>query len=512
MMPGFSFSKKRFVLSIGDKGTTLSYINDNKLIKHIFTKNDDKERFANFQAILSKDTNAPVLIVLDDDRQTYQKQNFTAISTFSISAVVNKKLESEYSEDFFIGALKVERNNFGSRDWTYYLVSCEKTQLIDDWINFLVSKPNPLAGIYVSPVESITLLKEIRAQFLPIQFEATVPGRASSWQIFVYRNLIGGQRHVIYKNDAFMFTRLLQSPVEESAEYIAGNVEQNIKDTIEQLESYGYSKTDTLDIFVITTTIIREHLIKSRLNAQNLIICSPHEVSTKLKYDNTATLEKRTVDELLAVNIANDPRVLALHNPILSKAIKYHSFNRFALYPTITIAPVAAIYFLFILYQTVSLTETNDFLLRELSAKDTSISEAEENLKSVNNIGQVIELLPLYKRLAGNSQTPRKIFNQLSYLDNQNIDINKIEWRNDNIGTNLNPTYISTTRINLDFIFQSSSHKALFKKFDMFIKDIHSKFKDYNIEYSRIASRVINSHEDSKIPINITITETRKGE
>jgi hypothetical protein len=115
---------------------------------------------------------------------------------------------------------------------------------------------------------------------------------------------VGGFRQVVLKDGKLAFTRLAPSLDDAVPAVVAGNIEQEILNSIEYIRRLGYEENATLEILVIAAQEVKESLDLKRFAAAGAYALTPLEVSELLRLDQAALSADRYGDVVLAAFFA----------------------------------------------------------------------------------------------------------------------------------------------------------------------------------------------------------------
>lgn len=298
----------RYVLFIGDEGAILVYIKDNIVKSRQFIPDMASQHLENLRESMKPDPSASLLVVVDTIDQSYIQQTLPPVSALSIKKLIRRRLERDFGAEDIKGAVILGREPSGRKDWNFMMISLERTPLLSTWIEFISSLPNRFQGFYLVAAESEVIIKNLERKI--------AEGPGSDWKFFVSHNKVSGFRQVILHKGRVVFTRMAQPVGEATAEVMAGNIEQEMLNTIEYMRRLSFDPQDGLDVYIIASAAIREALDTAKFDAtvKHAYVLTPYEVAQHLDIEGATQPADQYGDVVLAASIGLSMRhVLTLH-------------------------------------------------------------------------------------------------------------------------------------------------------------------------------------------------------
>ena len=515
----FKQNKKRFTLNVGDEGAVLTLFSNQITEKRLFAPNKSEEDIEKFTELLNQNPNVPISMLIDVQEQAYVLQSLPGVSSFSIKQLVNRKLARDFGKNDLKGYIFVSRSKTGRGDWNYMFISTPLVSPLVDWINYMLIHNNPIGDICLLPIEIYNLIKKINLTLFPKLTKHTpLADRPSEWQLIMTNDKVGGFRQVAFKNSKIAFTRLIAIDNMESPAFIAGSIEQEIANSIEYLKRISYKDTDKLDIYIITSSEIKNFLVKIKFKAERTFVFTPYEAAERAEVKNTASGEDRSSDVVIAANFAD------LSKPILT--IKEASIVRLKLFqiaikyinlPFVLIVPTLVCLAALIQYDILKIKREINYSLAEKAQSQSRLDNIKSKSGDLNNIKKINDVLTLYKILQGNKTPLLEIISKFNEAKTANILAKSFKLeinQNTQDPKNTARSDVQTITIGIEFINTTNSYQELFEKFDAFINKLKKVFDDYTVEYSTLTEKISFSENNNKvIPVQITITgpKTKRG-
>ncbi len=492
-------SGKKFILTIGDDGAVLTFLDKKKLLNKFFAASAAISDRREINALLLKNPNVPIYVLLDSIEQTYTKQTLPAISIFSIGKLVKRRLERDFAKSDIKGAISLGRDTKGRKDWIYMFISTPTTQTIIDWIEYLSSLENNFGGIHLLPLEMENIIKDINKRI----FKKDNP--QASWQFLVTHNKTGGFRQTILYNERIIFTRLIRSGKDSMPDIIAGNIEQEIINTIDYLRRLGFSEEDSMDLIVVVSKELKHSLATTRIRGKSLLLFTPFEIANELGYESVTGKEDKFADILLATIFANNTHILKLPNPRAKQVDNLLLLYKFSSVSIKAIMPVLIIYICMQLFQIITLR-------KEINEVEDKKAKTEKEWKDIKNIGQygvddankITDAISLRKRILDERSSPIDLLVKLANLNTDFTLMQSFTWSNDKDYSNPKAGRI-TSLVNVEFSTKSGSIDEMFQNYDMLSGKLNENFKDFQLDISKLPDQITFENKKETIPIQIRI-------
>lgn len=313
MKPGRSATKlsqgknSSFVLMVGDEGGILLHLQNKKVSKRIFAAVPEAEPLRAMDELLKANPKAPITMLVDMMDQSYVRQTLPPVSSFNVGKIVRRRLNKDFSADDIKGYVIFGREKKGRKDWNYLMASLAAPTLLQKWIDFLVERSNPFRGIGLVPLESQPLIKTIESIQ---QTKAGADKQATEWHILICHHKVGGFRQIVLRNGQLVFTRLAQLVGEPTPEVIAGNIEQEMLNTLEYLKRLGLQDASSLTATIVASSEIKESFEPKSIPAGQCHFYTPYEMAVLLSMEDVAKPEDHFADVVIAGFIGRRRKLL----------------------------------------------------------------------------------------------------------------------------------------------------------------------------------------------------------
>ncbi len=416
--------KSKFVLLIGDEGSILVYIQGTKVIRRLFALSPQLDHTSAIRDLLSAHPSVPLYILADVIDQQYIRHNFPPVSAISVSKLVKRRIERDFQPEDITGFMRLGRDSTGRKEWQYLLIALGNTPLIQQWVDLLVELPNELKGIFLSPVEAQSYIPQLHA--------AVTDEKPLPWQLLVSHHKVSGFRQIVLKNGKLVFTRVTQAIDDSVSAVIAGNIEQEIINTLEYLRRLGFNENNSIEMLVIASQDVKETLDLRRFSAGQSYVLTPLEISDALGFEQAALSADRFGDVVMAAAFAHSKKQhLKLHTAYSSKLAQLYSAR-------VAVKAIGALVALGLLgmcamnlldtFSARSEAAKSDEQRRPIQAQLTSVRKA---LSSMNNdVAFKSAVMLTYDAYMKNKRMPIEFINELApYLSSQ-TRVTKFTWGN----------------------------------------------------------------------------------
>lgn len=527
------FETRKFILMIGDDGAVLALVNKSKVEKRLFATSASLNDRREVNALLVQYPNVPMEILLDTMEQSYTKQTLPAVSSLAIGKLVKKRLERDFAASDIKGAIMLGRDEEGGRrDWIYMFASAPVTSEIADWMDYIATLETKVLGIYMLPVEMENFVKNFDKALYKIQSKAQNKSpdkgkkyEAPKWQFIVTHNKTGGFRQVILHKSRVIFTRLIRPGKDNLPDIVAGNIEQEILNTIDYMRRLSFSDEDTVHVTAILSKELKKSLQNTKIRGNNILLYTPHEVSETLGMKDVAGTEDKFSDLVVAVNFAKCKPILSLDNPRMASALAISSLNTLITAGTALMIPGLLGYSAYLTYNIYDLSEQISVAEdRKVTIENKWQEAGKSDEYDINDANKITDAVTLHQRLS-DSLSPLTLIEKAAAQSKSYGVVRSLSWSLDgdpsetnSFASAENPAAPGNSKRSEKAIFNfefnttnGGSVEALFKSFDEFKKGLNTRLKDYAVEISELPNTITFDDAEQVIPIKVTI-ETSSGD
>lgn len=357
-------SKGKFILSVGDDGAVLTYCYRSKLRKRLYAPSPSSDEVEEFKKLFNSDKTAPISILVDIHDQSYVQHNIPNVSSIAINNIIKRRLEKDFTADDIKAAIRMDRIKTGRKDWVYLFVSIRNSPPFSEWLDLVVELPNRFSGIFMLPIEVDSLVKDLEKSL-----ESEKKRKGCEWKILVVHNRVGGLRQIVFKNNKIVITRMNQPVGVATPDVIAGNIEQDLQNTIEFIRRMGYDDKEGLDVYTIVSEEIKRELHSDKIPSENFFALTPSEVSQKLKMFGVAQDQDKFCDVIIAMLFALKKKpVVKLHTNYTSKLDQLYNLDKAVIITGIVLSLLTLCFLVFSVIKIISFSK--DISLAQKSRMD----------------------------------------------------------------------------------------------------------------------------------------------
>ena len=505
----------KFYLIIGDEGVILAHIKVNKIALRIFANSKESPEFKKIGDALRVNPKTPVYVLIDVLDQNYQPFSFPPVSKMSLPNLLQRRLEREMQGDALQGGYFVNRSAGLKKDWNYLLVTCPLSDALKGWLAALQDLPNPMPAIQLLPIEVQTIIThpEISDLYKPAK-------DVHKWEIILMHNKVSGFRQVAYKNKKMVLTRLISAGNEDFSDVIAGNIEQEIQNTIEFLRRLADKAEEikSFHIIIVAANEIIKHIDPARMAPNVVHVFSPFALSRTIGLDFAATEKDHYTETLLASVCANARPILTFHTPFTRLVNLIRRVNKYLK----MLVPALLIWVLWGLgMQGWELMNAYDALDKVTSAKkgiERQYADLEKKYSvATQQVDEMRGMIALYRLLTYNRQSPITMIQKFASIAAGGMTLKTYDWKLQNLAQ-LDQFNEKTTDqpdfqclITFEIFNKGSGFDALFQTMQDFVAQAQGAFKDYSLKYDRGSSQLDFNKSSTSTPMQVTITNPVAG-
>jgi hypothetical protein len=310
----------RFVIIIGDEGAILVYMQGTTVVRRLFAASPQTDHTDSIVELMRSHPKAPIYILADVLDQQYVRHTFPPVSAMSVGGLVKRRLQRDFQAEDLTGSLPLGRDKTGRKEWNFLLIALANTPLMQQWVELLVELPNELKGIYLVPVEGQNYIKALKKQ---------LGGAVVPWQLLVTHHKVSGFRQIVLKEGKLVFTRATQAIDEDVTAVLAGNIEQEILNTLEYLRRLGFEENETIELMVVTSQEVKESIDANRFKAGAAHVMTPLDIADMLGQQQSALSADRFGDVVMATWFGTTKkRTLKLNTAYGSKLATMYTARR----------------------------------------------------------------------------------------------------------------------------------------------------------------------------------------
>lgn len=491
-------NKNSFVFFIGDDGAILTHVNGANVEKKVFLNFSNPDAISVAKDIIVKSPKTPIYVLLDSIDQNYQTQNFPPVSRFSVQKLVNQKLERDFAQGDITSSLPAGRDEEGRQDWKFLIVSVVQSPQLIQWLDFILDLDNPFTGLFLVPVEAENIIKKIAPKI-----EADGP----DWQILVLHNKVSGFRQIITKDGRLVFTRLTQSTAGESSPLIlAGNIEQELSNTIEYLKRLSYKDSDPLNISIVASgeTVNAVDISKISNQATSALL-TPETLSEKLGMDSSAYSDNHYADIVLSSHFnSTKKKILPLHTEQSKKIGTLEmvlSILKYGIIALCALSFIAMLYFGYAWYDKYQSVTPVKSTINQNQSKISTLKKQTDLLPE--DIEKISDAVSIYESFAKQEHLPTDFITQMAKASDGSIIVKDINWNSS--GTfkdraEKKPENVQIS-VSVEVVKTTESAEQRIQMMSDYIERLNATFPEFKITHSEINATL---YERGRLAIDYT--------
>ena len=493
-------SGKKIIVTIGEDGLILTLVGNKKTIARVFASSPAISDRREVHSLLLKNPSVPIYVLLDSIEQTYTKQTLPAVSPLAIGKLVKKRLERDFAKTDIKGAIPLGRDDKGRKDWLYTFVSTPPTPAILEWLEYFSSLQNDVAGIYLLPLEFQNIAKDINK----VLFKGDVESR--KWQVIVTFNKTGGFRQVVLQDGKVVFTRLIRMGNETMPDIIAGNVEQEIINTIDYLRRLGFSDDHGMNIILIVSSELKASLETTKIRGKPLLLFTPFDLAKELGYESAVSKTDKFADILLSFMFSGHRHVLKLQNPKAKSLDRVFLAQKYSSVAMMVIVPMIIIYSIMNIADIIGIKG-------DISKLEIKKSQTEKEWSEVKNTGEydideakkIVDVSLLVNKLKEENKNPLDILEKFITSDIKHTKLESFNWNYvKNYSVEGKEGQLSAI-FNLKFIVEGSNLDQMFSSYDILVKRTNGSFKEFDISLSKLPETLTFDSAVSSLPMQLKL-------
>jgi hypothetical protein len=493
--------KKKFILIIGDDGAILVLVNKNKVEKRLFAVSPSLSDRREFHAVLTKYPLVPIFVLLDTMEQSYTKQTLPAVGALAISKLVKKRLDRDFAASDIKGAILLGRDETGRRDWIYMFASAPVTPVIADWMAYVSSLENKFTGIYMLPVEMETFVKSFQKTAFKDKKET------SNWQFLLTHNKTGGFRQVILQNGKVIFTRLIRPGKDVVPDIVAGNIEQEILNTVDYMRRLSFGEEDHMDVIAILSAEIKRSMANTKIRGKEIAIFTPYEAANALGMKDIVGEEDKFADLVLAVNFANSTSILKLEDPAMKMVNALLTFNALSTVAMMAIAPIFVIYIGYMIFSIISVSRQIKTVEDDKANIEKKWKDARKtDLYSIDDSNKIADVVSLHKKLSMGI-SPLDIVVKAGVSQRDYAMTKSFNWSYEKTADNKQK---ESAVFNEEFSNTGASPEELFRNYDIYRANLKKELVGYTVDISELPQTITFEDKNKVIPVQIKIDSVDK--
>ena len=505
-------SDKKFIVTIGNYGAVVALHNENKILSKIFLEELNDKTKEELGALFKANKSSEIYILLDTLDQSYKKKVYPSVTKSDLSRVVQRDMNSDADKESLKNFILLNPKKTSSNHrWECLFVSSSKSDVINNWVDFLLNLNNHLVGIYMLPVEAFSLFKLMENSIKSTQKNVDLK---NDIHCLIIQNKVSGIRQIVFSSSGIVFTRVV-------------NYDFTQKDFLEKYERDIYSTFEYLkrifpDIAIANLNIVNIfqnevlEIIKKTSNLELKLSCyTPFQAASELGYSNLIPQDSQFCDLLISKIFYKQKKILKFDTPQINLFSKMFLGLKVSHYANLTLIGLICLTFIY-----AAVTQHN--LSNLLDAANTEISLAQlevDKIKSttfdgeqltengeVVNLEKVIDFGKIETALGNLEINLSDFYEKLIFLTKFHTKLSVLSYNLASFDYK-NPPATADYKIQItgELINKTGDIENLFTEFDLLASEIKKSFNKNNVQYPQLPKDMDFSQKYYSYPVNFTI-------
>ncbi len=531
--PGSStsfFFKKNIVVTVGNYGAVVALHEKGDIKNRIFLNDLNDEAKIELKTFFTANKATPVRVMLDTLDQSYKKKVYNSPSINKL--IVKRDMANDGDRDsiknyMILGRVKPGSSIFGQKNdamryrWECLFVSSSNSETINGWIDFLLSMPNRLVGIYMLPVEAFSLYKILKNQ---IKSKSKALNNHQDLCCFIIQTKVIGVRQVVFSGRSVVFTRIVDYDFAGS-EFL-DKYQQDLTSTFEYLKRLfpDMSPSDIDVVNILPSDALKTLEQISNQQEFSIINYTPFEAASEAGYPKLLPKNANFCDLIISRVFSKGKKILRFGTPKMKLLERFFLILRSTYYCNVLLLFTICVMWLVIAAEEFTRSESIDaettkkkIIVDDLTrfkksiltdSQVTSDGEAVE-VERIMDIGKMYEALSVID--AGLSAT--EFYSKMKFFKSLGVKLKEFSYSMSEFNTSspqANPNF--SFNVSGQLINKSGNIEDLFQDFDVLSGEMKRAFEGYDVKYSELSRNIDFSQKYYNSPIDFKVSRGVKSQ
>ncbi|KJV69534.1 hypothetical protein [Candidatus Neoehrlichia procyonis] len=274
----------KIVISLGNNGAVILSIVNNVILHKYFFEEMNDANFFDIKSLIVSHKNLPVYFLLNYTHQKYTRQTIPAASRFVVRSLINMKSYDNALHDYEVkSAFLISKPSKEDNNWYYMFVECKiKDELSKSLIDIVLEYSNNFKGILLFPIELVNVTNYL----LKIHDR-----HKRRWTMLIAYTKTNDLQQIVLDNDKLIYTNTITVSADELlSNVVAGQIYQEIENTIQYLLKFGLQNKTEITLYVIIPSDIKASLLAFDFQKININIFTPYELAKVLMIQESANI------------------------------------------------------------------------------------------------------------------------------------------------------------------------------------------------------------------------------
>lgn len=514
------FSNKNIIVTIGNYGAVVALHVGDELKNKIFLEDLNDSAKKDLKSLFVRNKSALTYVMLDTVDQSYKKKVYPPVKKNDLYRIINRDLASDGDQEgiknyIILSKHTPSQKKQGNNRWECLFISSSNSEVINNWIAFLLEMPNRMVGIYMLPIEAFNLFKLLKSH---IKSSSKIANKKNDLYCFVIQNKVSGIRQIVFSDQGIVFTRIVNYNFEQSD--FLEKYEQDIYSTFEYLKrlfpNLSMSELDIINIFPAEVLT----LIKTLQNIElNFINYTPFQIASEIGYPKMLSKKSSFCDLLISKVFSKEKKILKFSTPKISVLDKFFITLKASYYLNLVLVMMICAAFSLLIF---SRDKTSNLILsteterisvsQELNKiRDSTLKDQAVNSESgeIHQITEIMDLGKIEEVLGEVGINFMEFYINLKFLKNFNVKLNSFSYSINNFNSKAPVSNSSDYKISFagDIINQSGNIDDLFREFDTLVTEVKKNLENNQVTYSELPRDIDFNQKYYSFPVVFTITK-----
>ena len=549
--------EQKIIVTIGSQTSIVSLHSNNEIKEKIYIETLNDESKKQLKEFFSKNKISEIFIILDGIDQMYKKKSYPAIHKGDVLHLIKREITNDPDKDSIKNFLLFEKKKIKKippnqqngkikekieKSWDCMFISFSNSELLTNWIEFLLSMPNHLRGIYTLSVEafelSTAIIKQLEknkkdkkkqpnkdnkerqenleeANGINKQVDKKILKKEEELKLycFVIKSKVSGARQIVFSKNGIVFTRAVN--YEKDKNDFAERYYQDIFSTFEYLKRiYPELQIEQLEIINILS---KEHNEKIKNSNTELAISNftPAGFSKLLGYKNLIEEDEENSDLLIAQIFSKSKPILKFSTPKILEANRlflilksFYYINFLGLLAILLSLVIAMLFEKSMLDLAEEATQKKELAFKKLSTVKKNTFNGDEIIENNEpvSIDRISDFGKFEEYLKTDYENFEKFYKDLRFLKKFDATLEGFSYNSPTID-------IKTPKSNNEYkivffgkmLNRNGDIEQLFSSFDALTAEVKNNFANHKVKYVELPRDIdfTKKYYDTKIQFSI---------
>jgi len=557
--------EQKIIVTIGSQTSIVSLHGNNQIKEKIYIETLNDESKKQLKEFFSKNKISEIFIILDGIDQIYKKKSYPTMQKGDVLHLIKREITNDPDKDAIKNFLLFEKKKIKKippkqqngkikekieKSWDCMFISFSNSEFLTNWIEFLLSMPNHLRGIYMLSVEAFELStaiikqknKEIdkqpgknkkdekkqpnkghkeqqenleEANGINKQVDKKLLKKEEELKLycFIVKSKVSGTRQIVFSENGIVFTRAVS--YEKDKNDFAEKYYQDIFSTFDYLKRiYPELQIEQLEIVNILS---KEHNEKIKNSNNELAISSftPAGFSEIFCYKNLIEEDEENSDLLIAQIFSKSKPILKFSTPkILATDRLFLILKSFYYINLVGLVAILLSLVIVILFEKSMLdlveeaTQKKELAFKKLSKVKKNTFNGDEIIENNEpvSIDRISDFGKFEEYLKTDYENFEKFYKDLKFLKKFDATLEGFSYNSPTID-------IKTPKSNNEYkivffgkmLNRNGDIEQLFSSFDALTAEVKNNFANHKVKYVELPRDIdfAKKYYDTKIQFSI---------